>query len=438
MTVAPSVVETSQFFTTDPQANQRTLSTIALNMQGSEILKIAGQVRAMQAAGEEVCNLTVGDFSPQQFAIPVTLRNAIIAALNAGNTNYPPSDGMPELRKAVVDLYERAFGLRYPVDCVAIMSGSRPALYATYATLINPGEMIVYPVPSWNNNHYAHLTGARAVEIATRPEDGFLPTAAMIEPYIREARLIALNTPLNPTGTAIGAAELTRICELIVAENKRRDATGERSLYLLYDQVYWMLTFGDTQHVVPPAVVPEMAAYTIFVDGISKGFAATGVRVGWSISPPHIASRMRNLLGHVGAWAPKAEQLGTATLLNDPEAIAAYHHTMLPAVQARLDALYSGIMAMQDAGLPVDAIPPQGAIYLSARFDLIGKTINGVTFNTNDDIRLFVLQHAGFAVVPFGAFGLKGENGWMRLSVGAVSLTQVEKGLPRLRAALEA
>lgn len=437
-TAANHLVEATQFFSVDPTtANARDLSVTVREMRGSEILKIAAQIRALVASGTEVCNLTVGDFSPQQFPIPERLRDATVEALMAGNTNYPPSDGMPELRKAVVDLYERMLGLRYPIDSVAIMSGARPALYATYAALLDPGETAVYPVPSWNNNHYTHLTGARAIELPTHREDGFLPTADLLAPYIDQARLIAINTPLNPTGTAISAEELTKIGEMIVAENQRREKAGERSLFLLYDQIYWMLTFGETRHYTPPELVPQMAAYTIFVDGISKAFAATGVRVGWAVAPPHIAARMRDLLGHVGAWAPKAEQIGTSTLLNDPEAISQYHQHMLPGVQQRLEMLYNGIMAMQDVGLPVDAIPPQGAIYLSAHFDLIGKTINGTTFDTNEDIRRYLLEQAGFAVVPFGAFGLKDENGWMRLSVGATSPKQIEGALPRVRAALE-
>ncbi len=438
MTTAPAPIDTSHYFTTDPQADARSLSDTALGLTGSEILKIAGEIRALVAAGQEVCNLTVGDFNPQQFPIPATLRDAIVRALQAGQTNYPPSDGMPELRRAVVGLYERMLGLHYPVDCVTIVSGARPALYATYAALLNPGETVVYPVPSWNNNHYTHLIGAHAIEVPTKPEDGFLPTAAQLAPHMRQARLIALNTPLNPTGTVISPDELRCICDLILAENRRRDTTRERSLFLLYDHIYWMLTFGTTRHYTPPEINPAMAAYTIFVDGISKAFAATGLRVGWAVAPPHIAARMRDLVGHIGAWAPRAEQLGSAQLLDDPTAIQAYHRTMLPGVQQRLDSLYTGIMAMQDAGLPVDAIPPQGAIYLSARFELVGKTLNGVPLGSNEDIRRYLLERAGFAVVPFGAFGLKDESGWMRLSVGAASPEQIDAALPRVRRALEA
>ncbi|GAC1359714.1 MAG: pyridoxal phosphate-dependent aminotransferase [Herpetosiphon sp.] len=435
MTATSSTIDATQFFR--PLSTEARLSSLAQGMTGSEILKIAGEIRRLSAAGQEICNLTVGDFSPQQFPIPAVLAEGIMQAIEQRNTNYPPSDGMPELRQAIVDLYTRALGLTYPVDSVVIVSGARPALYGAYSALVNPGETVVYPVPSWNNNHYSYLVGARAAEVPTRAEDGFLPTAASLEPFIRDARMIALNTPLNPSGTTIEAEELRAIGQLIVDENRRREAAGERALYLLYDQIYWMLTFGAARHYTPPEVLPEMAAYTIFVDGISKAFAATGVRVGWAVAPPEIAGPMRDLVSHLGAWAPKAEQVGTAHLLNQPAAIATYHQAMLPGVQQRLDQLYRGIMAMQDAGLPVDAITPQGAIYLSARFDLIGRTVDGQRLDSNDAIRRFLLAEAGFAVVPFGAFGLRDESGWMRLSVGAVSPEQIEAALVRVRRALE-
>lgn len=307
---------------------------------------------------------------------------------------------------------------------------------ATYLALINPGERVLYPLPSWNNNHYSHLVGARAIEVETRREDGFLPTAETLAPHIRDVRLICLNTPLNPTGTVMTAEHLKAICELILEENARRAETGERALYLLFDQIYWMLTFGDARHVTPPEVAPEMAAYTIFVDGISKSFAATGLRVGWTIAPPAVAAPIKDLIAHIGAWAPKPVQLATAELLNDVETVEEYHTKMKADVQTRLQALYDGFQAMCAEGLPVDCMSPEGAIYLSANIDLIGREFEGQVFRTNEDIRRFVLDQAGFAIVAFGAFGFKEENGWFRLSVGAVSPSEIESGLARLHGAI--
>jgi aspartate aminotransferase len=138
---------------------------------------------------------------------------------------------------------------------------------------------------------------------------------------------------------------------------------------------------------------------------------------------------MADILGHVGAWAPKAEQIAMASLLDDPGQVAAYLGAMRGRVIERLDALASGFGAMRRDGLPVEVIPPQGAIYLSVRFPLAGRT--------NEQIRKLLLERAGFAIVPFQAFGMKEDTGWFRISVGAVSVADIAAALPRVRAVLE-
>ncbi|HEX2121348.1 MAG TPA: aminotransferase class I/II-fold pyridoxal phosphate-dependent enzyme [Thermoanaerobaculia bacterium] len=412
------------------QATDTSLSTLAQGLIGSEVLKIAGEVRALTASGRSVANLTVGDFSPTEFRIPRLLESLIAEMLAAGQTNYPPSDGTLELRRAVVDLFREELRLDYPLESTLIAGGARPIIYAAYAAVVDRGDKVIYPAPSWNNNHYTYLTGGVPVELVVGAETNFMPTAEMIRPHVRDARLIAVCTPLNPTGTVMARAEVEAIARLVVEENERRAAAGERALFLLWDQVYWMLTFGENRHWAPPQVVPESAAWTIFVDGISKAFAATGLRVGWTVAPPAVAARMRDIIGHMGAWAPKAEQLAVASFLRQKDEIASFHEQMIRELRLRLDALYDGILAMRREGLPVNAIAPQGAIYLSAQFDLIER------FETNEAIRRFLLEQAGFAVVPFQAFGLGEETGWFRLSAGAVSLRDIEEGLTRVRAAL--
>jgi aspartate aminotransferase len=411
---------------------RRGLSPMARQLIGSEILKIAAEIRAAVTSGRQIANFTVGDFSPKEFPIPDRLRDGILKALAAGETNYPPADGVLRLREAVREFWGHRFQLEVPLESIVVAGGSRPVIYATYRALIDPGDVVVYPVPSWNNNHYCHLVGARGIALETDPEHGFLPTAASLEPHLRSARLIALNTPLNPAGTVLAPEEVKRISETVVAENRRRDRGGEKPLYLLYDQVYWMLTFGGARHETPVHVVPEMARYTVFVDGISKSFAATGVRVGWCVGPKAVVAAMKDILGHVGAWAPRAEQVATAELLRDPPAMDAYLREHKGRLQLRLDRLHDGFTRMAKAGLPVRDIPPQGAIYLSVQFDLIGKR----GLRTNDQVRRYLLDEAGFAVVPFQAFGLGGENGWFRLSVGAVSPRDIDEALPRVEAAL--
>ena len=417
--------------------NDDRVSLMASGLKGSEVLKIATEVRAMLSEGKEICNLTVGDFSPHEFRIPKLLEDSIKDALTKGETNYPPTDGIAHLKKGVQKFYRQWLNLDYPLDSIVITSGSRPGIFATYSTLVDPGDVVVYPVPTWNNNHYCHLVRAKGRPVVCGEEDAFLPTRSLLERHVKDARLIALNSPLNPTGTAFSTIALEGICDLVLEENALRKKTGRRPLYVMYDQVYWMLTFGAVEHVHPVGVSPEMTEYTIYVDGISKAFAATGVRVGWTAGPKDIVQRMASLLAHVGAWAPRAEQVATAVLLSAPKEAMEYNAMMKAGLLQRLNTLHDGIIALRSQGFPVKAIAPMGAIYLSVQFGLIGmRTPAGPTLETNEDIRQYLLQEARVALVQFQAFGSLENTGWFRLSVGAVSVQEIWSMFGRLKDAL--
>tara|TARA_B100001093_G_scaffold292613_1_gene279289 strand:+ start:10 stop:624 length:615 start_codon:yes stop_codon:yes gene_type:complete len=200
---------------------------------------------------------------------------------------------------------------------------------------------------------------------------------------------------------------------------------------MIFDQVYWAITAGGRPHSNPCALVPEATPYVVHIDAISKWMCATGLRVGWAILPPYLQVKMKALIGHMGAWAPRPEQLAAAELVDNPEALQAWFVTLNEQVSSRLNALYSGIAALREEGLPVDAIAPQGGIYLSFRVNLIGQG-----FDTNESIRRWLLDEAGVAVVPFQAFDMPGESGWFRMSIGAVGLDDIHGAVERLGAAL--
>ena len=287
------------------------VSKLADNIIGSEIIKIAGEVNEKIKNGEKIYNLTIGDFNPKVFPIPAELKQYIVDAYFDDQTNYPAADGMLELRNAVSNLLKERGGLNYANDEIVIACGARPVIYTIFKALVDAGDTVIFPVPSWNNNHYTYLNGAKAVLITAGPESNFMPTAPHIKQHIKDATLVALCSPQNPTGTVFTKEGLTEICDVILEENARR-APGQKPVYLMYDQIYWALTYGKTEHYNPVSLRPEMRNYTVFVDGISKSLAATGVRVGWSMGPKKIIEKMKALLTHVGAWAPKAEQMATA------------------------------------------------------------------------------------------------------------------------------
>jgi len=413
------------------------VSRAADSLRASQILRIASEIRALTSAGKSICNLTVGDFSPREFPAPAELVAGLQDALRAGETNYPPSSGLPELRDAIATFSGARLGLSLTGENVVVASGARPAIYAAYRTLLDPGDAVVYPAPSWNNADYCQMVGATPRAVVCSAADSFLPTRAALEAAVRGARLLVLNSPLNPAGTAFDADTLRDISELVLAENTRRGG-GERPLFLLYDQVYWMLTLGDVRHVHPVILCPEIEPYVITVDAISKAFAATGVRVGWAMGPADVVRHMADFLSHVGAWAPRAAQIATARLLGDGESVDTYHQSMHAAIAARLGAIHAACGAMHAVGLPVTSLPPVGTIYGSVRLELDGRlTRDGRVLRGSEDVRRYLLQEAGVAAIPFHAFGVPDDDGWFRFSIGAVSVSALESGLARMRAAIE-
>ena len=400
-------------------------------LKASMILRIVWQVRDLVASGHEILNLTIGDFDPKQYPIPETIQEEVAKAYRDGYTNYPPADGALELREAIDELYQRSFGLRYGPDAIVIGSGARPPLFATFSMFVDEGESSASFLPAWNNSYYAELMNAKHQYVATSAESNFHPTVEQVEAILPNIQLLALNSPLNPTGTIIESTVLEGIARAIVKENETRKRTGRRPVMMLFDQVYWMLVAEGYTHHSPVQLVPEVAPYVVHIDAISKCFAATGLRVGWGVLPPELQPKMKALIGHTGAWAAYPEQLATAKFLRQPDLLDAYMKDMRWKVSTRLRLLYDGIMDMKERGLPVDAISPQGALYLSFYVGLIGKS-----FQSNEEIRNFLLLKAGVAVVPFQAFDMPAENGWFRMSVGTCSVEDLSRALERIEGAL--
>lgn len=414
-----------------------TLSNLAETLIPSEIIKLGNEISEQVRQGNKIFNFTIGDFNPEIFPIPKELEDEIVNAYRNRKTNYPPANGIAELRKSVAEFIKRKQGLDYGPDSFLISGGGRPLIYAVYRTICDRNDKIIYPIPSWNNNHYTHFVEGEHICVQTTAENNFLPTAEDLIPHFSDASLLALCSPLNPTGTAFTKEQLTKICEAVLAENKRR-GPERKPLYILYDQIYCTLVYGDTVHYDPVSLFPELRDYTIYIDGISKAFCATGVRVGWAFGPSKVIDKMKGILSHIGAWSPMAEQVATAEYLKQNDAVDNNLSKTKAAIHLRLQTIYDGLLKLKNAGYPVDAIVPKAAMYLTLRFPIKGKLkADGNAITTTADISSYLLKEASLALVPFSAFGSDRESEWYRLSIGTCKVEEIPEMLEKLKVALD-
>lgn len=412
------------------------LSHLSETLIGSEIVKLGGEIREKIKQGEKIYNFTVGDFDPAIFPIPKELEDAIVDAYRRHFTNYPAAEGNLDLREALHSFLKDEEQLDYGTNEILVASGGRPLIYSAFRAICDKGDKIIYAVPSWNNNHYTHFVEGQHVVIEAKAESNFMLTAEDLRPHIHDAALISLCSPQNPTGTTFRKEELEKICDLVIEENKRR-GESEKKLFVMFDQMYWHLTFGEIRHYHPVGLRADMRPYTIYIDAISKVFAATGVRVGWSMGPSSVINKMKAILTHVGAWAPMAEQKAVAYYLGNRKEIKNYLANFKNEIEIRLRKIYEGFSRLKKAGLPVDAIAPEAAIYLTIKIDLVGRTTaDGRLLEDQGDVTAYVLSNAGLAVVPFYAFGASRDSAWYRLSVGTCKTEEIPDMITRLEKAL--
>jgi len=413
------------------------LSKLAETLIGSEIVKLGNAISEKIQKGEKIYNYTIGDFNPSIFPIPKLLEELIVEEYKNGSTNYPAAEGVLDLRKAIAFYLKEWQGFECDTSEIQVASGGRPIIYATFRAIVDAGDKVIYGVPSWNNNHYTHLTGGEHCLIDCKPENNFMPLVEDVAKHIKGATLICLCTPQNPTGTTLSKESLEKICDLIIEENNSR-GENEKKLYLMYDQMYWTLTYGYIKHYNPVLLRPEMRNYTVFVGGISKSLSATGVRVGWGIGPSHLITKMKAILSHVGAWAPTAEQKATAKFLVNTSALKEFTKTYINELEYRLQHIYNGFIALKNKGYHVDAIAPQAAIYLTIKIDLVGKkTADGKILTTQEDVTSYLLSEAKLAIVPFYCFGASNESAWYRLSIGTCKKEEISEMFSMLENALE-
>ena len=402
------------------------LSHIGNNIVGSEIIKISQQIKEISKS-KKVHNLTIGDFDSNINPIPEKLKDYIIDSYNENLTNYPLSAGQLNLRQSVSEYLKKRQGIDYNENEILVGGGVRPLIYTVYNALVNDGEGVIYPVPSWNNNHYSFLHGAVKQEIECKPENSFFPTISDIQDNINDnTSLICICSPQNPTGRVIDPEVLRGICEIIVHENKHRvNQVGSRPLYLFFDQIYSDLSV-EGSFVHPLTLCPEIRNYLICVDGISKSLCATGIRVGWMFGPQDIIGKMTEVFSHIGAWAPKPEQNAVARYLNDYDDMVEFVNSKTKQYSDISNKICDKIQELKDKGFRIDYQRPEGGIYISI---YLGESLS---FPNIESYIKFLINRCSIGLVPFEYFGSKENKGWFRMSIGGVDPNNVEEILNSL------
>ncbi len=391
------------------------LSFVGNNIVGSEIIKISQQIKEVSKT-RPVQNFSIGDFNPKINPIPEKLKEYIVESYNDGLTNYPMSPGELDLRVSVSNYIKKTKGIEYTEEEILIGCGVRPLIYTIFKTIVDSEDTVMYPVPSWNNNHYSFLHSAIKIPIECKPDNSFFPTFEDVKGKLENTRLLCLCSPQNPTGRVIDKDTLKQICDEIVRINKEKT----KKTYLFFDQIYSdLVPNGLFTH--PLDVCPEIRDYLICVDGISKSLCATGVRVGWVFGPKNIISKMTEIFSHIGAWSPKPEQTAVAKYLNDYELISEFITNKVNQYSEISNKICEKLEELKQRKFRIDYQKPEGGIYISI---YLGES----QFFTNvENYVQFLIKTCGVGLVPFEYFGSTNNNGWFRMSIGGVDINNIDE-----------
>jgi aspartate aminotransferase len=378
------------------------LSARLTQQEPSATLAVGDRARTLQRQGVDIISLATGD---PDFATPRHIVEAAEAALNAGDTHYPPARGRPELIDAIVDKLGRENGVKVSAEQVVVTPGAKWALFAAVASLVNPGDEVLILDPAWVS--YAPivtLNDAVPVHVALDPADDYTITAAALRRAVTpRTKALIVNSPSNPTGRVLTAEEIGAIASVAITND----------LYVISDEIYEKIVFGVDHRSV--AALSGMAERTVIVNGFSKGYAMTGWRLGWLAAPASIASIALTLHSQAVSSAGSFVMAGGVAALSGPQ----------DCVQEMVESYRDRSRYMVDAlnSIPgVDCPMPEGAFYLFPRFTATSLTTVAIAEQ--------LLERAGVATVPGVAFGMGGE-GHVRLTV-ATSRSDLERAAARL------
>lgn len=377
----------------------------------------ADRANALRREGRSIVNLVVGE---PDFDTPAPIREAAARAMDAGATRYTTLAGTPELRRAIADKLQRENGVDFDPAEIVVTNGAKSAIYAAFAATLDAGDEVIVPAPYWVSYPDAALAcDGVPVAVACPEAQGFKiapdQLAAAITP---RTRWLVLNSPSNPTGATYAADEYRALAKVLA---------GHPDVMVMTDDIYEHIRFanGVAPHLL--AAAPELRDRTLAINGVSKTYAMTGWRIGWAAGPRALIRALDTLLSQAAGNACSVSQAAAAAALDGDQTFVA---DSVAIYRARRDRTAAGLNAIPGLSCRV----PEGAFYLYVNCaELIGRTApEGKRLAEDGDVVLYLLEHAGVAVVAGAAYGL---SPYFRLSI-ATSQEALDEGVKRIAAAV--
>ena len=388
-----------------------TLSRKAAQVKPSSTLAITAKAKELKAEGIDVVGFGAGE---PDFNTPENINEAAIAAIKSGFTKYTPASGTAELKKAVSRKFEEFNGLHYGTDQIVISNGGKHSLTNVFQAIMNPGDEVIIPAPYWlTYPEIVKLCDGVPVYVYGTKDSGYKVTAKQIEDAITDkTKAVILNTPNNPTGMVYSEGELRAIADVAV----------KNDIYVVADEMYENLIYGDKKHVSIASLGEEIYKRTITCSGLSKSYSMTGWRIGYTGSSAEIAKLMGSIQSHQTSNPNSIAQKAALEALQGPQdAVAA----MREEFDQRRKYMYERVSQMP----LVDALEPEGAFYTFVDFtDVLEKSYKGVRIGTASRVAEILIEDYKVAVVPCQDFGF---DNFIRLSY-AISMENIKKGLDRI------
>ena len=387
------------------------ISRIAKEVQASTTLKVDALYKQMKADGKDVVGFGAGE---PDFDTPDNIKEAACKAIMAGQTKYTPFNGLPALRQAAADRLLADCGLSYSAGQIVAASGAKHNIYVALQALLNPGDEVILPAPYWVTYAEAIRMAGGVPVIVSAPEtsDFKMDRDQLAAAVTEKTKLLILNNPSNPTGMLYSADELKALAEVCV----------ESDIYVMSDEIYYKLVYDGKEFTSFAALGDDVKERTIIINGVSKTYAMTGWRIGYSASNAKLAEVMGNYLSHSTSAPSTMSQIAAVEALKGPQDSV---EEMRKVFEQRRDYIYESINAIDG----VSCRKPDGAFYVMMNIEkLIGRTLGGKVINSSDDFSLAFLESELVALVSCSGFGC---DNFLRLTYAA-SMDTIKKGMERL------